>query len=367
MKMYRPTWAEIDLNAIVHNYNAVKERLNNDVKVMAVVKANAYGHGSVRVSRILQRHGVFYLGVATIDEAIKLRKAGIRSQLLVLGSVFPNELEAARRYNVTLTLCSFGILRILKKKNIKVKAHIKVDTGMGRIGFWHTEAIRFIKEAHRAKNIELEGIYTHFSEAGRDKAYTQYQIDSFYGLLMKLEKIGITIPLRHAANSIAVVDWKNSHFNMVRPGLIIYGMYPKRNFPKLIGLRPAMRVKTKISYLKSVASGRSVSYGRTYITQSPTRIATLPIGYADGYGRILSNKAKVLVHGNYSSVIGKITMDQTMINVSNVKNVRVGDEVVLIGKQKEKEIRLEELSRMAGTIPYEILTGISYRVPRIYI
>ena len=366
MKTYRPTWAEIDLGAIRENYRTIRRLVPSDVKVMTVVKANAYGHGSIQVSGVLEKEGVSYLGVATVDEAIKLRKAGIKAPILVLGSAFPHEVKPAKDYGLTLTLCSKELLDAINKNRLNMKVHIKIDTGMGRIGVWHEDAMEFIEKVRKSKYAEIEGIFTHFSSAGRDVNYTQYQIDSFYNLLENLEEKNINIPLKHAANSIAVIDWKKSHLNLVRPGIIIFGVYPKKNFRKIINLKPAFSLKTKIAFIKSVPKDRAISYGRTYVTKKATKIATLPIGYADGYGRILSNKAKVLIKGKLAPVIGKVTMDQTMIDVGQIKGAKVGDEVVLIGKQKDKEIRVEKLARLAGTIPYEILTGITYRVQRIY-
>ena len=363
------TWAEIDLKAIKHNYRAIQSLVGKNTSIMAVVKANAYGHGLTEVSRILEKEKIKYLGVATLDEAILLRKSGVKTPILVLSSLLPDEAEKAVKNNITLTLCNKELLEALDKltqKGFKPKIHIKVDTGMGRLGVWHENAAQFVIEVKKHKKIELEGIYTHFSIAGRDRFFTQYQIDSFEELLSALEKIKISIPLKHAANSIACVDWKKSHLNMVRPGIIIYGIYPKRNFSKLIKLKPAFSLKTKVAFIKNTPPGRSISYGRTYITQSNTKIATLPIGYADGYGRILSNKAEVLIRGHRAPVVGKVTMDQIMIDLGHVKGVKVGDEAVLIGKQKKDEIRLEKLARIAGTIPYEIVTGITSRVPRIY-
>lgn len=369
MKTYRSTWAEVDLNAIKHNCKVIQTAVGKNTGIMAVVKADAYGHGLVRVSKLLDKMKIRYLGVATLDEALALRESGVKLPILILGSVLSGEAAAAVKNDITLTLCDRELLKAIKgiaKKKSTVRVHIKVDTGMGRIGVWHEEALEFIKDAKNTKNIEVEGIYTHFSVAGRDKFFTRYQIDSFDAVLSALEGSGIRIPLRHAANSIACVDWKKSHLNMVRPGLIIYGIYPKRNFPRIIKLKPAFSLKTKIVFLKKVPAGRSISYGRTYITQSSTKIASLPIGYADGYGRVLSNKAYVLVRGRYAPVVGKITMDQTMIDVGHLRNVKVGDEAVLIGKQKAEEVRIERLARLAGTIPYEIVTGITNRVPRVY-
>jgi len=367
---YRPTWAEVDMKAIEHNYKKVRKLVGKTTNIMVVVKANAYGHGTVEVSAVLEKMGVDYLGVATTDEAVRLRDHGIKTPILVLGSVLPEEVRVLIEKNITLTLCERDLLDVVKKETfscgVKAKVHIKIDTGMGRIGIWHEEALNFIKNLAQEKSIVIEGIYTHFSSAGRDDFFTNYQIEAFEKLLKQLEEFDIRIPLRHAANSIATVDFKRSHLNLVRPGLIIYGMYPKHTFPKLIKLKPALSLKTKIVYIKDTPPGRSISYGRTYVTQKQTKIATLPIGYADGYARNLSNRAEVLVHGKRAQVVGKVTMDQMMIDVGHIKGVKVGDEVVLIGKQGREEIRTEKLARLAGTIAYEFACGISNRVPRVY-
>lgn len=367
---YRPTWSEIDLGAIGYNYRQVRRAVGKGVNIMAVVKANAYGHGIVEVASVLEKIGVNYLGVATTDEAVRLREYDIKTPILVLGSVLPEEVRVLIEKNVTLTLASPELLQTIKKETFslgtKARVHIKIDTGMGRIGIWHEEALNFIKNLAQEKSIVIEGIYTHFSSAGRDDFFTNYQIDAFEKLLHQLEGFDVKLPLRHAANSIATVDFDRSHLNLVRPGLIIYGMYPKHTFPKLIKLRPAMSLKTKIVYIKDTPPGRSISYGRTYVTQKHTKIATLPIGYADGYARNLSNRAEVLVHGRRALVVGKVTMDQTMVDVGHIKNVKVGDEVVLVGRQGREEIRMEKIARLAGTIAYEFACGISNRVPRVY-
>ncbi|MCX5667225.1 MAG: alanine racemase [Candidatus Omnitrophica bacterium] len=369
---YRPTWADVDLKALEHNYIQVKRLAGKDVQMMAVVKANAYGHGTVEVSQVLEGMGVNYLGVATTDEAVRLRDHGIKTPILILGSVLPEEVKIAKDRDITLTLCSHEILKEIKalakneERGTKIKVHIKVDTGMGRIGVWHEDALDFVKEAAAEKSVMLEGIYTHFSSAGRDEFFTDYQMESFERFLTSIEKNWIKIPLRHAANSIATVDYKRAHLNLARPGLIIYGMYPKHTFPKLIKLKPVLSLKTRVVFLKDIPPGRSISYGRTFISQRHTKIATLPIGYADGYHRGLSNKAEVLIRGQYAPVVGKITMDQTMIDVGHIRGVKIGDEVVLIGKQGRHEIHIEKLARLAGTIAYDFICGISNRVPRIY-
>lgn len=366
---HRPTWAEVDLGAIEYNYRQVRRLVGKDIRIMAVVKANAYGHGTVEVARTLESAGVDYLGVATTDEAVRIRDHGIRTPVLVLGSVLPGEVAVAVEKDITLTLCGDGLLdaiRAATRGGPKLKVHIKIDTGMGRVGIWHEEALDYVKRIAGENCMTIEGIYTHFSSAGRDDFFTNHQIEAFEKLIVDIEKAWIKIPLKHAANSIATVDFKRSHLNLVRPGLVIYGMYPKYTFPKLIKLKPALALKTKIVFIKDTPPGRSISYSRTYITQRHTRIATIPIGYADGYPRKLSNHGDVLIRGQRAKVVGKVTMDQTMIDVGHIKGARVGDEVVLIGKQGRDEIRAETLARTAESIAYEIICSISNRVPRIY-
>lgn len=367
---YRPTWAEIDTDAVIHNLECLREIVDESVEIMPVVKANAYGHGLVEMSRVLGEGGIRYLGVATVDEALKLRGAGVEGSILVLGAVLDEEAKVSVRNNITLTLCDRRLLNVLagiaKGGNECPKVHIKVDTGMGRIGVWHEEAVEFAKDVNAAEGVMIEGIYTHFSSAARDNMVTRMQIEAFEDVLAGVEAEGIDIRYRHAANSIGVVDWKKSHFNLVRPGILLFGVYPKENFRKKFKLQPVMGLKTRIVHLKDTPQGRSISYGRTYITQKDTRIATIPIGYADGYGRILSNKAEALVKGQFVRVVGMVTMDQTMLEVGHIQDVQVGDEVVLIGRQGDAEIPIEKIAKLAGTIPYEILSSVTDRVPRIY-
>lgn len=366
---HRPTWAEVDLGAVRYNLDRIKKVLKKDVHIMAVVKANAYGHGICQVSRVLDIDGIDYLGVATVDEAIKLREDEIKAPILVLGSVLAEEAKAAIGDGITLTLCSYELLDVLvgvaKHMKKRPKVHIKVDTGMGRIGVWHEEAAEFIRYVHGTGVIEIEGVYTHFF-SGRDALMTEMQINAFNKVIEEIKLSGIEPRYRHAASSIAVVDWEKSHMNLVRPGILLYGVYPKPEFRQDFQLKPVMALKTKIVFLKDAPPGRGISYGRTYITQKPTKIATIPIGYADGYGRILSNKAEAIVRGQYVRVVGKVTMDQTLLDVGNVDNVRVGDEVVLFGRQGSAEIPVEKIAKLAGTIPYEIIVGIMDRVPRMY-
>lgn len=372
--MSRPTWAEIDLSAIRYNLRQIKKLTSKpqglSPKIMAVVKANAYGHGLIEVARTLEKTDIHYLGVATLDEAVLLRKQGIKLPILVLGLVLKEELDYALDYDVALTICSADLVRSLnnkaKARNRSVPVHIKIDTGMGRIGLWHEEAFDVLKKIAQMKHIKMEGIYTHFADASRDNAFTEYQLKSFENLLEELAASGICFDYRHAANSIALVDLRRSHFNLVRPGIIVYGMYPKRSFSRKLKLKAALSLKTRIVYLKDVPAGRSLSYGRTFVTKKATRIATLPIGYADGYGRILSNRAFVLVRGQRAPVVGRVTMDQIMVDVGHIKDVKIGDEVVLIGCKGNTHMRAEEIARVSRTIPYEIVCSITNRVPRVY-
>lgn len=367
---YRPTWVEIDLDALRYNFSNIRKMLSDGVDIMGVVKANAYGHGICEVSRTLVESGVDYLGVATVDEALKIRSVGIDAPVLVMSAVLEEEAEAAIARDITLTLCDSDFLSVLSDISVRLnktpKVHIKVDTGMGRIGVWHEQAVRFIKDACARKDIEIEGVYTHFSSAGRDKMITRLQIGCFENILGELENANINIRYKHSANSIAIVDWPHSHLNLVRSGVLLYGVYPKEEFRQWFDFKPVLSLKTKIVYLKDTPPGRSISYGRTYITQKHTKIATIPIGYGDGYGRILSNRAEALVNGKFTKVVGIVTMDQTLLDVGDIDDISVGDEVVLIGRQAESFISVEKISRLAGTIPYEILACITDRVPRVY-
>lgn len=369
----RPTWAEIDLDAIRYNLAQLKDlpgfSRTASPEIMVVVKANAYGHGLAEVARTLEKIPVHYLGVATLDEAVTLREAGISLPILVLGAILPEEIELALQYEATLTLCDEYLAEILarraKARHKRVNVHIKVDTGMGRIGMWHEQAEEFITALSRMENICMEGIYTHFAGTSRD-AFTNYQLETFAGLLERLAVRGIHFRYRHAANSSALADLPKAHFNMVRPGIVVYGMYPQEELYSVLQLKPAFSLKTRVVYLKDVPSGRSISYGQTYVTKKGTRIATLPVGYADGYSRILSNRAFVLVKGQRAPVVGTITMDQTMVDVGHIEGVGIGEEVVLIGRQEQAEMRAEELARLSNTIPYEITCSITNRVPRVY-
>ena len=364
---YRPTWAELDLNNLAYNFFQIKKLLSPKTKIMACVKADAYGHGLVEVSRKLVTYQVDYLGVASIDEGIKLREAKIKSPILVLGTVLKKDILPLISYNLTQTVFSeelvFALNNLGREKNKIINIHIKVDTGMGRQGVLFNEAEAFIKKIYPLKYIRIEGIFTHFPCADTNKNFTNYQIKRFRDLVLNLKNKGINIPLVHAANSIGIVDYPQSHFNMVRPGLILYGLYPKENLK--INLKPVLSLKTKVVYVKKVPPRWGISYGHTYITKNPTNIVILPVGYGDGYPRNLSNLASVLIQGRRFKISGTICMDQMMVDVGNL-SVKIGQEVVLIGSQGKNKVTAEELARLSGTIPYEIVCGLGSRIWRVY-
>jgi alanine racemase len=278
MKFYRPTLAEINLGAIRHNLEIVSHIVKSDTKILGVVKADAYGHGMREVSKAIVGYAD-YFGVASLDEAAILRNIGIKEPILVIGSILPEEIEGVLKFNVIQTVSDLDIPKRLSKfalsKNKKIKVHVKIDTGMGRLGFWHEEAIGFIKKIARLKNIVIDGIFTHFPNAEADKVFTYNQIKNFKRLIEDLWDDNICIPIKHTANSMGLIDFKDSHMNMVRPGLMMYGIYPKESLIKNILLRPALTLKTKITHLKSMPKGRSISYGMTYVTRKPTEIATI--------------------------------------------------------------------------------------------
>lgn len=367
---YRQTWVEIDLNAIAQNYRTLKRNLPQETKLMAAVKANAYGHGIVEVSKKLVECGTDYLGVASVDEALILRKNFIKTPILNLGAFLKGDCQAILDYDITATVTDLSVAKSLDaaaaRLKKKAKVHVKIDTGMGRLGVWYKEADEFIIKLCSFKNIIIEGLYTHFPSADTDEEFTRSQITAFCSLVDKLAIRGVVIPLKHLANSMAVVGFKDSHFNLVRPGLALYGLHPKEELLDKISLKPVLSFKTRVVYLKNVERGRSISYGRTYITKKKTQIATLPVGYGDGYNRLLSNKGCVLIGGKFCPIVGVVCMDQTMVDVSGLKDIRVEDEVVLMGSQNGKAIRVEDIARLCHTIPYEVVCWISPRVPRIY-
>lgn len=369
--MSRPTVAIIDLDAIAFNMKQIRRIVGPGIKICPAVKADGYGHGAPEISRVLERNGADMLSVATPEEAIELREAGISLPTLLLGCVLPEQIPLLIEYQITSTICDLDFAQRLSVNALAsgsvVNVHIKVDTGMGRIGVLSRETVDFVSAVSQMKGLHIEGIFTHFPSADEDDmSFTHQQIAEFGELCEAIEASGIRIPICHAANSAAILNVPDSFMNMVRPGIMVYGHCDFKPLCPPVELRPALTLKSKVVFLKTLPAGCTVSYGRTYVTGKKTVIATVPIGYADGYSRRLSNKADALVHGMRVPVVGTVCMDQMMLDVSQVPDVRAGDEVVLYGKQGGEEIAVEEIAQILGTISYEVLCSISKRVPRLY-
>ncbi|NLZ53773.1 MAG: alanine racemase [Thermoanaerobacteraceae bacterium] len=371
----RPTWAEINLDNLRHNIMEIKRITSSATRLCAIVKADGYGHGAVEVAREALACGVSYLGVAFLDEAVELRENGITSPILILGFTPENLFDRILEYNITQTVYNFNSAVTLSeyalKRNKKAKVHIKIDTGMSRIGFCpETCTTAEFKKLILLQGLEIEGIFTHFARADeRDRSCTNGQFHIFTEVVNAIEESGYKIPIKHVANSAGILQYPETHLDMVRPGIILYGLYPSGEVTKnLISLKPVMSLKTRVSNVKVLPKGRAISYGGTFITQRQSVVATLPVGYADGYSRLLSSKAHVLIKGQTAPVVGRICMDQCMVDVTDVRgSVSIGDEAVLIGDDGNHRISAEEIAKLTGTINYEVVCGISKRVPRVYI
>ncbi len=373
-------WAEIDLDAIKHNIRQIRAYVRPETKILGVVKADAYGHGYLQVAKTLLKNGADWLAVACLDEAVQLRRSNIKNPILILGHISPDGAEQVVREDIIPTCFDYELARTLSRVATKlgkrVKIHIKVDTGMGRIGFRYTEdgeinqeTVNQILKMAVLPNLDINGIFTHFAVADEnDDAYTEMQFKRFSDLCERLKASGLDIPVKHCCNSAALIRFPKMHMDMVRPGIILYGMRPS-SFVDCgrMHLKPAMTLKAKITNVKEVEEGVSVSYGRRFSTTGKTKIATVPIGYADGYPRILSGKADALVNGKICKQIGTICMDQCMIDVTAVNTISVGDDVILFGKDRDMELPVDNLAEKMGTINYEILCIIGKRIPRIYL
>jgi len=372
-KLLGPTWTEVNLDAIAQNVRNIKELIGEKKELIAVVKGNAYGHDILEVSSVVLKNGASRLAVARLEEGIFLRKAGIVVPILILGLTLKQQAELLVSYNITPAVCEYEMIEKLSESAIKgdkvVKVHLKVDTGMGRIGILPHDILRFIKKIRPLKNVEIEGIFTHFSVADeKNKTYTEEQFKKFMEVLTLLEKEGIRIPIKHVGNSATLLDLPHMWLDLVRPGISIYGLYPSTQVQKTIKLIPAHSFRTRIVFLKELSAGEYISYGRTYTTiKKRTKVASLPVGYADGYNRLLSNQGEVLITGRRFPIIGRICMDQCMVDVSSLIEVKIGDEVVLWGRQGEEEITVEEISEKIGTINYEIVhLPDKKRVPKLF-
>ena len=371
----RPVWAEVDLDALAFTISSIRERAGKDRHVAAVVKANAYGHGAVEIIPTLLENGADFLCVALLDEALEIRKAGFTDvPILILGYTEAQRAAELVKYDIQQAVFTYDLAKAMSDAAVeqgkKALIHIKCDTGMGRIGFLPTEEnLDKIEEILKLPNVEFTGLFTHFAKADyADKTYTHLQWERYNFFLNGLAERGLTPKIRHVGNSAVIVDHPEYFLDMVRPGIILYGIYPSDETQNQnIDVKPVLSLKARISNVKKEHAGERISYGGTYATEEGDVIATLPIGYADGWMRLMSNNAEVLVHGKRCKIVGRVCMDQCMINVTDVPDVKIGDEVVLIGNQGDDRISIEEVVNRIPTIPHEILCDINRRVPRVYL
>ncbi len=365
---------EVDLDALAHNMREIRRLAKKDALVTAVIKADGYGHGATKIAQTLLENGADRFAVAVLDEGIELREAGFEVPILILGFTDKERAEEIVSYDLEQAVYSWELAEAISKEAVKqnktAKIHIKVDTGMGRIGLRpDKDSVQLIKKISKLPNIAIEGIFTHFAVADTlDKTYTEGQYERFTWICGELERENVKINVKHCGNSAAIIDLPNMHLNMVRAGIILYGLKPSDEVMlDKIELKQVMSLKVRITHVKEIEAGQSVSYGRRFIAEKKSKIASLPVGYADGYTRMLSGKAEALVKGRRVPVVGRICMDQCMIDVTGIEDVKVGDEVVLFGKQGEGFIHIDELAEKLDTINYEIVCMISRRVPRVYV
>lgn len=369
---YYRVMAEIDLDAIGHNITEIKKKLKPTTRLLAIVKADGYGHGAVEVSKICLYKGADSLGVATCDEGMELRNAGIEVPILILSKTVEAQLEEVIRGGLTQTVYTLEMAQELSKKaqelNKTALVHIKIDTGMSRIGFLPTEeSLEEIEKIFNMDNIRVTGVFTHFSTADEaDKSFTNTQFERFKYITDAIKSRGHNDIICHCANSAAILDMPQYQMDMVRSGIITYGMFPSNDVSKDIDLRPAMTIKSQIIHIKTLEGNIGVGYNRTYFTKKSTVVATVPIGYADGYSRSLSNKGRAIINGKYANVIGNVCMDQLMLDVTDI-DAHVGDSVVLMGRSMGAEVSAEELAKIEGTINYEVVCDVGKRVPRVYL
>ena len=365
----RPTVAEINLDAVRANVSQIRGLVGPKIKIMPIVKSNAYGHGAIPVARAIEQQ-IDALGVAFMYEGIELRRGGVQCPILVMGGILGAFLKPAFENDLTLTVTEFTmasrISQAARQEGVTAKVHIEVDTGMGRLGISWKDAFREVLRICELPNIEVEGIFSHLatSEVKQD-AYTFLQLERFQSILEALEQTNISIPIKHLANSAAILQYPEAWFDLVRPGLMVYGIYPAGHLQHILPLQFPLTVKTRVIQIRSFEKGESISYGRTFICRDHRRIAIIPVGYADGFSRVLSNRVEVLVRNKLAPVVGAICMDMCMIDVTHIPEVKVEDEVILIGEVNGSYM-VEKLAALMGTISYEVLSCLGRRVKRIY-
>ncbi|MCH5256494.1 MAG: alanine racemase [Lachnospiraceae bacterium] len=376
MNNYDRVYAEIDLDAVLYNIEQMKNNISPDTKIMGIIKADGYGHGAVMIGRELEKLDyVFGYGVATAEEALILRAAGIEKPILILGYTFPYCYEELISNDIQPAVFRFDMLKEVadcaSRLGKKAKIHIKVDTGMSRIGIYPNDTgLEFIREALSYESIEVEGVFTHFARADEtDKTSVKEQIDQFSQFINRIEKeFNYNIPIKHCSNSAGIIELKDANMDVVRAGISLYGLWPSDEVRRdIISLKPVLSLKSHIVYIKQVEKGTPVSYGGTYVAKEDMKIATIPIGYGDGYPRGLSNKGYILIHGKRAPILGRVCMDQFMVSVNNIPEAKEGDEVTLIGQEGKEQLTMEELGDMSGRFNYELACMLSKRIPRVYV
>ena len=373
METYKRVYARINKDALFHNISEIRRKAGSSVKIAAVIKADAYGHGALETARVIDSVADCY-AVAVMEEAVSLRENGIKKPIMILGHTSPYFYDDALRYDIALTVYSEDAAVMLSERAARHgragKIHIALDTGMSRIGFpLGSESVSAIKRISMLPCIEIEGVFSHFATADeKNKDFSLLQLSRFDEMCENLKRAGVNIPLRHICNSAGIMELPHCHYEMVRAGIILYGLYPSDEVDKsIISVKPALELKSHVVNLKTVPAGTGISYGQTYITQKEAKIATIPVGYADGYPRLLSNKGRVLIRGRFAPITGRVCMDQFMVDVTDIPGASMMDEVTLIGRDGENEITADEIARLSDTINYEIVCGIGKRVPRIFV
>lgn len=375
MKTYSRVYAKIDLDAVTYNMEQMKQRVNGNTKIMAVIKSDGYGHGAVQVAEVLEKYDYIWgFAVATLDEAVVLRTEGIKKPILVLGCIFPDQylemLDNDIRMNVYTEEMAKEISYMARREGKTAYLHIKLDTGMARLGFAvNDESVDAIARISKFPNVNMEGVFTHFAKADEtDKTFTENQISQFVMMTEKLRERGVTFPYEHCANSAAIIDVEDARFDIVRAGISTYGLYPSDEVKKdAVHLKPALALKSHVAFVKEIEAGTPVSYGGTFVAEKKMKIATVPVGYGDGYPRSLSGKGYVLIRGKKANILGRICMDQFMVDVTDIEGVSFGDKVTLIGRDGNESISVECLSELSGRFNYEFICALGKRIPRVYV
>ena len=375
MKTYSRVYARIDLDAIAYNMEQMKQNLSPNTKMMAVIKADGYGHGAVQIADMLE--GVDYIwgfAVATLDEAVVLRTEGIKKPILVLGCVFPDQYMAMLKHDIRMNVyteeMAEAISQMAAREGMTAYMHIKLDTGMARLGFDISEnSVAAIERISKMKNVKMEGIFTHFAKADEtDKSFTQKQMKDFSRMVDKLKEKNVSFQYEHCANSAAIIDVKDANYDLVRAGISTYGLYPSEEVKKEnVKLKPALVLKSHVAFVKEIEEGTAISYGGTFVSKEKMRIATIPVGYADGYPRNLSNTGFVLIRGKKAPIVGRVCMDQFMVDVTHIEGTSFGDKVTLIGTDGNETITVEDLSELTGRFNYEFVCDLGKRIPRVYV